>query len=108
MNATYTLHYGYAELEALAARANALNAAAKTVALIVGAPLLGLVFVTALPLAGLATIGWMAVKALVRNAAVVKRIALFAAAPVIGLAYALAFPFVAVGALAYCAARAMK
>ena len=106
MNATYTLHPVYAEVEAVAARAKELGVVAKTAAMIVGAPLIGLAFVIALPIGGLAALAWFAVKALVRHAAIVKRIALFAAAPAVALAYTIAFPFVGLGVLVYYGARA--
>ena len=104
MNATYTVHYEHAELEALAEHAKRLSAAAGTAAKLLAAPLLGLAFVMA-PVVGLAYLMWMAAKVVIENA-VVKRIALFAAAPLVALVYAVAFPFVGIGALAYYGARA--
>jgi CheY-like chemotaxis protein len=86
----------------LATRSNA-----KTIALLMAAPFIGLAFAVLLPLAGLATMAWLAVGAvaanpLVRKLAVhLKNIALFLAAPFIGLAYALALPMVGVGMLAW-------
>lgn len=80
------------------------NAAATALA----APFIGLAFVIALPLAGLAALAWIGGRALMRNPAAryVKDVLLFAAAPFIGLAYAAAFPFVGLGALAWYGARA--
>jgi hypothetical protein len=111
MNATYTVNNGYlghAELEAITAWVKEANAGVKTVLAIAGAPLVGLVFVIALPLAGVAMLAWLAVKALVRNAAALKNTALFIAAPFIGLAYVVAFPVVGVGALVYFGIKAAR
>lgn len=80
---------------------------AKTVALLLAAPFIGLAYAVLLPLAGLATLAWMAVGALVtqpmaRKMAVhLKNVALFLAAPFIGLAYALSLPLVGAGMLAW-------
>jgi hypothetical protein len=86
----------------LATRSNA-----KTIALVMGSPFIGLAFAVLLPLVGLATLAWVAASAmaanpLVRKVAVhLKNIALFLAAPFIGLAYALSLPMVGVGMLAW-------
>jgi hypothetical protein len=104
MNATYTIPYGYpvhTEYEAFAAKGKEAGPAAKRAATIVAAPLLGLALVTLFPIAGLAMMAWMAIKALARHAGVLKRIALFAAAPFVSLAYVIAMPFAGIGALAY-------
>jgi CheY-like chemotaxis protein len=80
---------------------------AKTIALLLAAPFIGLAFAVLMPLAGLATLTWMAVGALVANPMVrkvavhLKNIALFLAAPFIGLAYALSLPLVGAGMLAW-------
>jgi CheY-like chemotaxis protein len=80
---------------------------AKTIALLLAAPFIGLAYALLLPLAGLATLAWLAGSALVAKpmarkvAAHVKNIALFLAAPFIGLAYALSLPLVGVGMLAW-------
>jgi hypothetical protein len=116
MTATYTTRYtGYlatAELERLAAWTKELPLAAKTALMLVAGPLLGLAFVIALPVAGLALAAWMAIKAAARKCAgaapIVKRIALFAAAPFVGLAYLIAFPFVGLGALTWYGIRAAR
>ncbi len=115
MNATYTIRYeapGAVELEKAIGYAKELGRAAKFAAMLLAAPLLGLAFVIAFPLAGLGYLAWMAVKALPRTwaavAPIVKRIALFAAAPLVGLAYVIAFPFVGIGVMAYCAVRVAR
>lgn len=116
MNATYTTRYaGYRDTAGLAKAAGwakDLPVAAKAGLMLVAGPVLGLVFVIALPVAGLALAAWMAVKAVARRhegiAMVAKRVALFAAAPFVGLAYLIAFPFVGIGALAYYGIRAAR
>jgi CheY-like chemotaxis protein len=86
----------------LATRGNA-----KTIAMVMASPFIGLAFALLLPLAGLATLAWMAVAAVAANpmarkvAVHLKNIALFLAAPFIGLAYALSLPMVGVGMLAW-------
>jgi hypothetical protein len=112
MSATYTIRHAYAgaaAYDAVAACTRELTRAATTTALLVAAPLIGFAFVIALPLAGLAAIAWMLVKAVARKraavVAVAKRTALFFAAPFVGLAYLMAFPFVAIGMLGYYAIR---
>ena len=108
----YTGYFGTTEFERVTAWTRELPLAAKTALMFAGAPLLGLAFVIALPIAGLALAAWMAAKALAPKCAgaapVVKRIALFAAAPFFGLAYLLAFPFVGIGAVVYYAIRAAR
>lgn len=83
---------------------------ARKIALAVAAPFIGLVYVVAFPIVGLAVLAWMGARALAgraRNIAVfAKNVALFLAAPFIGLAYALAFPFIGLALLARRAARA--
>jgi hypothetical protein len=114
MNATYTIGYGYpaVELERLAAWTRELGTAAKAALLLVGGPLLGLAFVIALPIGGLAVIAWMAAKVMAAHAGavagVVKRIALFVIAPIVGLVYVMGFPFVGLGVLAYYGVRALR
>ena len=84
--------------------------AAKDVALMCAAPLIGLVYVMALPFIGLGALAWLGLKALAARwktaARVARNVALFFAAPFVGLAYALAFPFVGVGMLTWWAVRA--
>lgn len=79
----------------------------RNIALGIAGPFIGLAFVLAAPIAGLAALAWLAAKALVarypaaaRNA---RNVALFVAAPFIGLAYAALFPVVGIGALAWIA-----
>jgi CheY-like chemotaxis protein len=78
---------------------------AKHIGLMLAAPFIGLFYVIALPVVGLAALLWLAGGALVqrrgRITAFVKNVALFAAAPFVGLAYVLAFPFVGLGMLTY-------
>jgi CheY-like chemotaxis protein len=86
----------------LATRSNA-----KTIALVMASPFIGLAFAVFMPLVGLVALAWVGASAvaanpLVRKLAVhLKNIALFLAAPFIGLAYALALPMVGVGMLAW-------
>ena len=109
MNATLTIGYPAAvEFEALGAWVKELNLAAKAALIMVGGPLLGLAFVIALPIGGLAVMAWMATKALAAHWPVAKRVVLFVIAPVVGLAYAIALPFVGLGALAYVGMRAAR
>jgi hypothetical protein len=87
------------------------DARARNIALFAAAPLVGLAYVVAFPIIGLAMLAWMAVRPLVKRwkpiAHFAKNVALFLAAPFVGLAYALAFPFVAIGMLAWKGTRAM-
>ncbi len=83
------------------------------VGLFVAAPFIGLAYALFLPLFGIALLGWLAARALLRYstfrkvAVFVKNVALFAAAPFIGLAYAILLPFVGLGMLVWMAARAL-
>lgn len=99
----------YAAHATLAALENAVRDAGKGV-LFVGAPLVGLAFVLALPLFGLGVLGWLAAKTLAaRRRAIgrfLKHAGLFVAAPFIGLAYALTLPFVGIAALVWIALEA--
>lgn len=106
-------------LEALEAAAEKFNAATenmtratKTALMLVGAPLIGLAFVIALPPACAALTVYYMYKLVVARRNViarhVKNVALFFAAPFIGLAYLLAFPFVGLGALAYLGIKAAR
>ncbi len=114
MNATYTIRQETAavELESFKARARELTGATKVTLMLAAAPLLGLAFILALPIVGLAVVVWMSVKALIRHRAVVaghvKRIVLFVAAPFIALFYIAAFPFFALGMLVYTGIRAAR
>jgi CheY-like chemotaxis protein len=85
----------------------AARSTAKTIALLMAVPFIGLAYAVAMPLAGLAMLAWLALRAVVANPIVrkvavhVKNIGLFLAAPFIGLAYALSLPAVGVGMLAW-------
>ena len=89
--------------------------ATKTVVMLAGAPLLGLLFVLALPLisvaltvyygAKLMAANWAAIAKHVKN---VKNVALFFASPFIGLAYIIALPVVGLGTIAYFGMKAAK
>ena len=103
-------------LEAVAAKLNTateqMTLATRLVLMTVGAPLVGLAFVLALPVicvaltayygCMLAAARWAAIAGYVRN------VALFLAAPFIGLAYLLALPFVGLGTLAYLGVKAAR
>ena len=77
----------------------------KNVALFIAAPFLGLLYALLLPVVGTATLAWMGVKAMRRNAAAM-RVVSFIAAPFIGLAFILALPFVGTAMLAWTGVRA--
>jgi hypothetical protein len=98
-------------VERIAARGRKTYPVAWNAALVLVAPLIGLVFIVAFPLAGLATLVWMGARAVGRRAKPLarfaKNVALFVAAPVVGLVYAFAFPFVGIGYLAWRGARAI-
>ena len=89
--------------------------AARRIALLLGAPLVGLAYVLVLPLAGLALLVgypfWIGLRALARRTGGLRKwtrnVALFVAAPFIGLAYALALPFVGLGMLAWMGVKAL-
>ena len=110
-----TAYTGYpvtVEIETLAAHVATLGPATKAALMFAVAPLLGLVFVITLPLAGLVLVAWLAVAAAIRHGAgvvrVVKRVGLFLLAPFIALVYLIAFPFVGIGVLAYHGTRAVR
>ncbi len=99
-------------LEKIAATAKELSFAAKTALMFVGAPLIGLAFVIALPVICVALTAYYSAKliaarwaGIVRN---IKNVVLFLAAPFIGLAYMLAFPLVGLGALVYLGVKAAR
>jgi hypothetical protein len=115
MTATYTTRYEILptiEFAGFPEWTKELPLAARTALMLIIAPLLGLGFVIALPVAGLALAAWMAAKVLARRCAgaapIVKRTALFFAAPFVGLAYLIAFPFVGAGALLVYGVRAAR
>jgi hypothetical protein len=70
----------------------------------VAAPFIGLVYVLAFPIIGLAMLASIGARALPKR---VKNIALFFMAPFIGLAYAVAFPFIGLAMVVWIGARAM-
>ena len=86
--------------------------ATKTVVMLAGAPLLGLLFVLALPVISVALSAYYAAKlAAAHWAAIakhVKNIALFFASPFVGLAYILALPLVGLGTLVYLGMKAAR
>jgi len=89
--------------------------AARSLAMLVGGPLLGLALVLALPFLGLGLLVWTGLRAASAKYAWVARagrfaanVGLFFAAPFIGLAYALALPFVGLGLLGWNGYRAWK
>lgn len=98
-----------AHLEAAAEKFNTatehLTAATKAVVMLAGAPLLGLVFVLALPPVSVALTVYYSVKLIAAHWARIARharnVALFFAAPFVGLAYIIALPAVGLCALAY-------
>ena len=98
-------------VERIAARDRKPSPAALNAALAVAAPFIGLVYVVAFPLVGLAILAWVGARALARRAKpfarFAKNVALFVAAPFVGLAYALAFPFIGMGILVWRGTRTM-
>jgi CheY-like chemotaxis protein len=100
----------------VAEKASALNDVVrfvKTLALLVTAPFVGLVYAVTFPFVGLGMLAWMGARELMRHrvpmkiAVFLKNVALFIAAPFVGLAYALLFPFVGLAVLAWMGARAL-
>jgi CheY-like chemotaxis protein len=86
---------------------------ARTVALLLAAPFIGLAYAVVMPLVGLVALLWMGGKALLQTQAAksaptfLKNVALLVAAPFIGLVYAMALPFVGMGFLLVTAAKAL-
>jgi hypothetical protein len=105
-----------AALETAAEKFNAttehLTLATKTVLMLAGAPLLGLVFVLALPIVSVALTAYYTTKLIGARwagiARYVKNIALFFASPFVGLAYIIALPFVGFGTLVYFGVKAAR
>jgi len=106
-------------LEALQAAAAKLNTvteemtlATKTVLMLIGAPLIGLAFVIALPVICVALTAYYSCKLVAARwtgiTRHIKNVALFLAAPFMGLAYLLAFPFVGLGTLVYFGVKAAR
>jgi hypothetical protein len=98
-------------VERNAARGRRTYPAGWNAVLAVAVPFIGLVFVVAFPLAGLAILAWIGARAVARRAKPLarfaKNVALFVAAPFVGLAYAVAFPFVGMGILVWRGTRAI-
>ena len=103
-------------LEAAAAKLNVategMTRAGKTAVTLIGAPLIGLVFVLALPVICVALTAYYGCKIMAARwtqvARHIKNVALFLAAPFIGLAYMLALPLVGLGTLAYLGVKAAR
>jgi len=99
-------------LEKIANTAKEFALVAKIALMLVGGPLIGLAFVIALPVIGLALAAYYTTKLIaVRWAKItrhVKNVALFLAAPFVGLAYLLAFPFIGLGMLVYVGVKAAR
>lgn len=105
-----------AALEAAAEKFNTatehLTAATKTVVMLAAAPVIGLVFVLALPVVSVVLTAYYSAKLIAARwtgiARYVKNIALFFASPFIGLAYLVALPLVGVGTLVYLGVKAAR
>jgi hypothetical protein len=86
--------------------------ATETAVMLVGAPLLGLMFVLALPVISVALTAYYGAKLIAANWATiakhVKNVTLFFAAPFIGLAYIIALPVVGLGTIAYLGVKAAR
>ena len=81
--------------------------AAKSIALFLASPFIGLAYIIAMPFVAAAMLACYAAKALAaRTPASVKKVAMIIAAPFIGLGFILALPIVGVSALGYFALKA--
>ena len=78
----------------------------KNVALFFAAPFIGLVYLLAFPVIGLALLLWIGCKAVMENKKT-RPIAIAIAAPVIALAFVTVGPFVGLGALAWAGGKAL-
>ncbi len=102
-----------AETAAVALPAATPRSALKSAALLIAAPFAGLAFVLAAPIIGLATLVWMAARALAAHdapkkaARFLKNVVLFLGAPFIGLAYLVAFPVIGMGMIAWMGIKAL-
>ena len=116
---TLTLNAPELALEALEAAAAKFNTAteevtlaAKTALMLLGAPLIGLAFVIALPVICVALTAYYGFKLIAaRRAGIalhIKNVALFLVGPFVSLTYVLAFPFVGLGALVYFGVKAAR
>jgi hypothetical protein len=85
MKAVMTMSAGYSPVSErnFSPSANAWLGTAKSIALFVAAPLIGLVYAVAFPFVGLAMLAWLAVRAMPKK---MKNVLLFFASPFIGLA----------------------
>ena len=72
---------------------------AKSIALFLAAPFIGLAYLVAMPFVALGVLAWLGVKAMLARAPVVRTIALATLAPCVGLAYIVATPVLGLGAL---------
>ncbi len=79
---------------------------AKNVALFLAAPFIGLVYLMAFPVIGVALLVWYAGKAVMANKKA-RTVALTVAAPVIALVFITAGPIVGLGALAWAGGKAL-
>ncbi|MBE0619510.1 MAG: hypothetical protein IH605_02850 [Burkholderiales bacterium] len=79
---------------------------AKNVALFLGAPFVGLVYLLAFPVVGFALLAWIAAKAVMNNAKA-RPVALALAAPFIGLAFVTVGPIVGLGAFVWFGGKAL-
>jgi hypothetical protein len=86
--------------------------ATKTVLMLAGAPLLGLMFVLAIPVFSVALAVYYGANLMAANGATiakhVKNVTLFFASPFIGLAYIIALPVVGLGTIAYLGVKAAR
>jgi hypothetical protein len=102
-----------APAKAPAAAPEAAGNALTNIALFFAAPFIGLVYIIAFPLVGLAALAVLAGRVLAKyeavktTALVVKNVGLMVAAPVLGLAYVVLFPFIGLAALAWMGGRAV-
>ncbi len=87
--------------------------ALKNIVLFFAAPFIGLAYIIALPVVGLAVLAVLAGRVAAKFAAVrtvaraVKHVGMAAAAPAIGLAYVVFFPVIGLAALAWMGGRAL-
>lgn len=75
---------------------------AKNIALFLASPFIGLLYLIAMPLVGLAMLAYYGVKYLAKS-----KLVQFAAAPFIGLAFIVVSPIVGLGAMAYVGGKAL-
>ena len=83
------------------------HGAAKNIALFLAAPVIGLLYLIAMPFVGLAALAWIAGKALVAKVPLVRTLGLVIAAPFIGLTFVVMAPFLGLGALAWVGTRGL-